>query len=59
MTFNDVVLGVCRYPEGKTATATFSFRLAATNGGTVFGDTGRIWVPDAHAPNEITIFSVK
>lgn len=48
-----------RYAEGKTATASFSFRLAATNGGTVFGDAGRIWVPDAHAPSEITVYSVK
>jgi predicted dehydrogenase len=48
-----------QYAEGKTATASFSFRLAATNGGTVYGDAGRIWVPDAHAPSEITIYSVK
>jgi hypothetical protein len=54
-----VVFSCCRYPEGKTAVATFSFQLASTNGGTVYGDTGRIWVPDAHAPTEITIYSIK
>lgn len=48
----------CRYPKGMSATATFSFQLAA-NAATVFGDAGRIEVPDAHAPTETTIFTVK
>lgn len=43
------------YPEGKTATATFSFDTVSCNTSTVFGTTGRIDVPECHAPSKIIV----
>jgi predicted dehydrogenase len=48
-----------QYPEGKSAAAMWSFQTAAANGAVVFGDAGRIEVPDSHAPAELTIIEVK
>ncbi len=39
--------------------ATWSFQIAAANSATVFGDAGRLEVPDSHAPSELTIIEVK
>ena len=42
----------------KLRAAMWSFKAAAANSATIYGSQGRIFVPDSHAPSEVTLYQV-